>query len=234
MAYVYEHWRPDTDSCFYVGKGTKNRRTEFRRPKNKHYSNIINKLDSLGLNVDVRIVKDGLSDEEAFSLEVKRIEFWKEHGVILTNISVGGRGGMSGCIRSERSREKQSATTSGRKLGKDHAAKVRARLQSPEWIDFIRKIHTGSKRSKETAERIREGVKRSWSDPEKKRTRLANRPKITFSEHSRANMRAAKTPEVRAKLSAATKKQWENPEYRKIVSDTMKRTNARKAARCAE
>lgn len=232
MAYVYEHWRPDTNVCFYVGKGTKRRANELRR-LNMHHNNIIKHLSAMDLAVDIRIIQDGLTDEAAYSLEIERIAFWKTHGVVLTNKSTGGRGGLSGCKRSEESKKKQSAA--GRKLSYDHAAKTRARLQSLEWREFISQFHIGQKRPEGTGAKISASVKRSWEDPVIRGRRLAGMKTTIISEETRAKMCAAKTPETRAKISAAAKRQWENPEFRKLVSDTMRRTNeSRKAIRCAE
>jgi hypothetical protein len=64
--YVYEHWRPDKDVCFYVGKGKDGRANVFSR-KNAHYNSIVAKLARLGMCVEVRLVAD------------ERIVPWKSH-----------------------------------------------------------------------------------------------------------------------------------------------------------
>jgi AmiR/NasT family two-component response regulator len=47
-----------------------------------------------------------------------------------------------------------------------------------------------------------------------------------MSEQAKAKIHAPKTPEHRAKLSAAAKRQWrENAAFRALVSKTMRRTN---------
>lgn len=89
--YVYEHWRLDTDSCFYVGKGTKKRAYSSDR-RNTHWKNIVAKLDRIGSGYEVRMVATGLSEEDAFSLEIERISFWRDK-VDLANITNGGDGG---------------------------------------------------------------------------------------------------------------------------------------------
>lgn len=233
MAYVYEHWRPDLNLPFWVGKGSGSRSQIFRR--NRHYNNIVKKLYLLGHKVEVRIIADSLNDDEAFRLEKDRIELWRSENVILANQSEGGKGGMSGCRRSDESREKQSATMTGRKLSAGHLEKVLARLKSLEVRESVRAFHTGRKRSKETSEKISLGVKRAWANPDVRSRMIAAKVPPTFSEETRAKMRLAKTPEARARISAAAKKQWENPDFRKLVSETMKKTNAarRKNASCA-
>lgn len=190
---------------------------------------IAKKLASLGLIIEVRIVRDGLSERSAYALEKKQIALRLEDGIKLANQSPGGRGGTSGLKRSLESREKQSTATKGRALSKPHADKIRKRLQSPEWRLFVSELHTGRTRPISTGEKIGAAHKELWADPEYREKQIAvmaaGRPPVV-SEETRAKMRAAKTPEARKKISDAAKKQWENPDFRKLVSDTMKKTNA--------
>jgi hypothetical protein len=94
--YVYEHWRLDRDECFYVGKGKNNRAYNMRK-RNPHHRAIVEKLKRTGSGVEVRMVATGLSEGDAFSLEVERISFWRSVGVELSNITDGGEG-ASGLI----------------------------------------------------------------------------------------------------------------------------------------
>lgn len=237
--YVYEHWRPDVDVCFYVGKGSGSRSHCFSRKRNRHYDGIVKKLTALGMCIEVRMVASGLSEDAAYDLEKNRIEFWLECGFTLANKAVGGRGGMSGVKRSLESRAKQSATMIGRKLSSEHRAKIIAEMNSPGRREANSKVHTGRKRPDETRAKISAGNKAVYADPARGGRRrasvsLANKGR-EVSEKTRAKMREAKTKEARALISAAAKKQWNNPEFRKLVSDTMKRTNARRRnAQCAE
>jgi len=89
--YVYEHWRPDLDLPFYVGKGSA-ARFDPNRTRNKHHSNIKNKLKKLGMCVEVRMVASGLSEDDALRLEIERIAFWREGGIELSNKTAGGDG----------------------------------------------------------------------------------------------------------------------------------------------
>lgn len=89
--YVYEHWRPDLDLPFYVGKGSA-ARFDPNRTRNKHHSNIKNKLKKLGMCVEVRMVLSGLFEDEALRLEIERIAFWRERGIELSNKTAGGDG----------------------------------------------------------------------------------------------------------------------------------------------
>lgn len=89
--YVYEHWRLDRDECFYVGKGMKNRAYKMR-DRNAHHRAIMAKLSREGSGMEVRMVATGLTEDEAFALEVKRIAFWREAGADLANQTHGGEG----------------------------------------------------------------------------------------------------------------------------------------------
>ncbi|UOF80309.1 intron associated endonuclease [Caudoviricetes sp.] len=148
--YVYEHWRPDLDLPFYVGKGS-GVRFDPNRTRNRHHSNIKSKLKKLGMCVEVRMVASGLSENDALRLEVERIAFWRERGIELSNKTAGGDGLKSPPedvlekmrIASKKrwalsgSREKHSAAT---KSGMDDDA-VRAKLS---------KAQSGKKASDET------------------------------------------------------------------------------------
>ena len=101
--YVYEHWRPDRDECFYVGKGTGRRAYQLYK-RNKHHKAIQAKLGRLGLCVEIKIVQFNLTEEEAFALEMQRISFWKDAGADLANIAIGG-GGNAGYVASEKSEQ---------------------------------------------------------------------------------------------------------------------------------
>ena len=89
--YVYEHWRPDLDLPFYVGKGSGSR-FDPCRTRNSHHSNIKAKLKKLGMCVEVRMVASGLTEDDALTKEIERIAFWKDRGIKLSNKTAGGDG----------------------------------------------------------------------------------------------------------------------------------------------
>jgi len=91
MFYVYEHWRTDRDECFYVGKG-KGKRAYNMLKRNPHHKAIQNKVIREGFAIEVRIVSSGLTEDEAFQLEIERIAFWRNHNIDLTNMTMGGDG----------------------------------------------------------------------------------------------------------------------------------------------
>jgi hypothetical protein len=154
--YVYEHWRLDRDECFYVGKG-KGYRAYSRHSRNRFHRAICEKLKNIGSAFEVRMVATGLTEEEAFSIEIERIRFWREAGADLANATDGGEG-VSGLKMSEASREKMRL----KKLGKRHspevierrAALLRGRKQKPEAIEKSAAWRRGRKLTQEHKEKI--------------------------------------------------------------------------------
>ncbi len=106
--YVYEHWRPDRDECFYVGKGKAGRANQLRHNRNPLHKFIQAKLSRLGTAVEVKIVADGLSESEAFALERERIALWRADGADLANWTDGGDG-PAGYKQSSDHRRKRGA-----------------------------------------------------------------------------------------------------------------------------
>jgi len=84
MAYVYGHYTADTDELFYIGKGTGHRAYQ-KTSRNIHWQRKVEKHGYV-----VKILEDGLTDEEAFSREVGLIN---EVGLDrLVNMDEGGKG----------------------------------------------------------------------------------------------------------------------------------------------
>lgn len=83
--YVYEWFIKDTKEVFYVGKGCRERwRTKKR--ENKFFMNMLRTHEC-----DVRKVKENLTEQEAFDLEIKLISYYRENtNFRLTNIQDGG------------------------------------------------------------------------------------------------------------------------------------------------
>jgi hypothetical protein len=140
--YVYEHWRPDKDIPFYVGKGSNRRKNVFTRNRNPHYANVVAKLARLGMCVEVRMVASDLSEKQAFDLEISRIAFWKAAGIDLVNRTDGGEGpsgwkreewhtiklldAIRGRVRSPETREKISQSLKGQPISEERKAKIGA------------------------------------------------------------------------------------------------------------
>lgn len=82
-SYVYIHRRATDSTPFYVGKGT-GKRAWTSWDRSAHWLNVAKKN-----NVIIEIVRDGLSDEKAFDLEVETIKSIKENH-LLVNYTIGG------------------------------------------------------------------------------------------------------------------------------------------------
>jgi hypothetical protein len=158
LYYVYEHWRLDRDECFYVGKGHGSRAYSLKN-RNKHHQAIIAKLNRIGSAFEIRIVASGLSEGDAFYLEMQRIKFWQESGIDLANLTKGGEGPSGfkhsdetkklwssqrkGRPVSEEGKIKRSLALKGRPKTKEHALKAgkagglarRGKMQTKEWIE---------------------------------------------------------------------------------------------------
>lgn len=151
MFYVYEHWRPDRDECFYVGKGRGGRANKMR-DRNLHHRAIVKKLSAMGMAVEVRMVATGLDEESAFRIEMERIAFWREAGIDLANKTDGGDG-VSGLIMSAEAKAKMSAAKVGKKQDPEAVAKRIApligRKQPRHAVEICAQKRRGRKHSDE-------------------------------------------------------------------------------------
>lgn len=120
--YIYEHWRPDRNVCFYVGKGRRRRAWNMLKRNFKHKS-VQSKLTSIGLCVDVRIILTGLSEERAFQEEIERIAIYGRQSLV--NLTDGGEG-ASGYVCTDELRALRSKISKGRKMSLEARAKMSA------------------------------------------------------------------------------------------------------------
>ena len=205
--YVYEHWRLDKDECFYVGKGRGNRAYIFKG-RNKDHSAIVAKVRREGFAIEVRIVQSGLSEPDSFILEQKRIQFWREIGVDLANMTNGGEG-ISGFHHSVETRQKLSDNNKGQLAafkGRKHTEETKKVLSeiakkrgapklTKEQQEKASNWHRGRKRSLETCAKISAKTKGRVSSMKGKESPLKGK---TLSE------------ETRIKMANAKKKWWAN------------------------
>lgn len=204
--YVYEHWRPDTGACFYVGKGVKRRAWDFVK-RNEHHKRITSKLRGV---VDVVIISDNLTERDAFALETARIAYWRGAGCVLANKTDGGEG-AAGHKMSDAAKARISSAHKGKTLTPEHRAKLsegqRRRYSDPEERLRAGERSKGRKASPETiAKRAAKLRGRKMSEAACKALGDRMRGKIV-SEHTRAKLRAAnigrKHSERSKKLSRA-------------------------------
>lgn len=183
--YVYEHWRPDLNVCFWVGKGTGDR--AYRLKRNASHGAVVTELSALGLKVDVRIVADGLSNIRALGIECERIAYWKAGGIALANRTDGGRG--SGKVISAETREKLRIANLGKKHSEETRAKMRESHKRNGRSGGGRK--PGFSHSDETRSKMRASqAGRITSEQTREKIRIANLGK-TASEETKAKMRAS-------------------------------------------
>jgi len=189
--YVYEHWRPDKDVCFYVGKGNGIRANNMSK-RNPHHKAIQNKLAQMGLAVEVRIVLGGLTEEKAFSLEKERILFWLNCGLKLTNKTKGGEG-ISGYVYTPEQKAKKSFISK--------AVGNKPPILRGELNGFFGKTHT-----KETLEKLSIAAKnRKFSEETRKKLsesakfRGVKPPRMVGKDHP--NYGRKMSDEQKAKMS---------------------------------
>jgi hypothetical protein len=202
--YVYEHWRPDKDVCFYVGKGKDNRAYNFDRKCNPFYKRIVRKLNKKGMCIEVRMVESGLFEKYALKLEIQRIAFWRSNGIKLANLTDGGEG-SSGFVPSKKTRALKARI--GRT--KTHSPKTRAILsynqkhRPKEYWDNISAKLKGRPLPKWHCKKLSEAAKNRPPISEETRTKL--------STISKSRIR---TPEWKAKAGASIKASWHKRAHR--------------------
>ena len=87
--YVYKHIRngDDPNNPFYVGKGCGDRCRQKGKRRSAHWNRIVEKYGYY-----ILIIKDNLTESEAFDLEIKMILKFKSKGKCEANMSDGGDG----------------------------------------------------------------------------------------------------------------------------------------------
>ena len=203
--YVYVHIRLDNNTVFYVGKGTGNRAYNLSRGKGTHHDNICK-----ACGCKVVIIKNNLTENQAFKLENKMIKYYVStlgYGIDiegykdydhelphLTNRDWGGIGGKSGI----------SPWNKGKKL-------------SEEYKQNLSESHKGIRHSEESKKKISESLKgknhplygKHHSEEHKKKLSEARKGKKLSEEHKKNISEALKgmqlSEETKRKLSEAHK-----------------------------
>lgn len=192
--YVYLHIRKSDGQVFYVGKGKHNRAWR-RDGRNNLWLKIAKKY-----GYDVIVIKDGMENCCALTLEKIYISKYRSLGVDLANFTDGGQG-MDGFSHSDKTREKIGRSKIGNKnwLGKNHSDETKAKL---------RDANIGKTLSQEARMKISETHKgREFSETHRANLSRSAKGRV-FSQEARAKMSASKknmSDETKMKLSVAAK-----------------------------
>lgn len=156
--YVYEWYKIETDEVFYVGKGT-GERYRNKSHRSEYFKRIVSKYDC-----SVRIIKDNLTEEEAFELEESTILEYKTLGLELANLSNGGKGGSSGTKHSEKYKDKFRGANNPM-YGRPWWDENTPQHEIDKWKKKISEGHKGEKNSqfgKPFHERMDEATYEKW------------------------------------------------------------------------
>jgi hypothetical protein len=129
--YVYAWLKPD-GTPFYVGKG-KGKRDKTPKFNNELFMRTLRKMERNGEEPTVVRLHEGLTEFEAFVLEIVEIA---KHGRrcdnsgTLTNLTIGGEGN-TGWTPSEETKAKIAAKHRGKKLSRSHKAKILRAVSNP-------------------------------------------------------------------------------------------------------
>jgi hypothetical protein len=151
MAYVYGHYKKDTNELFYIGKGSGKRAWSIKN-RNSYWYKVVNKHDYY-----IKILYDNMTDEEAFFKERELIaEVGREN---LVNMTDGGDGFTSNDSKillqklweTESYRVKQTKILKERWNSETYrkymTCKAKENAQTPE---YLKKVSEGVKRAIET------------------------------------------------------------------------------------
>jgi hypothetical protein len=171
MYYIYSYLRED-NSPYYIGKGKEQRaytkgRNEVRPPKDKSR---------------VRILKDNLTEQEAFELEKLYILMFgrKDNGTGILRNKTDGGDGSSGAVRSAETRRKISEAHKGRIVSKQTGEKISRVLRaknmkhSEEHKKYLSEKLKGRKCTEEHKRKVSEAKKGFRHTEEAKRKMSEN------------------------------------------------------------
>lgn len=119
--YIYRHIRLDSNTPFYVGKGS-NKRAHIKSGRNDYWTKIVNKH-----GYRIEIILSNLTEEVAFEKEKYFIELYKSVNLCEANITLGGEGACGLSVSAETKR-KLSKAYIGRYIGKVHTEQSRINM----------------------------------------------------------------------------------------------------------
>ncbi len=183
--YLYVHRKETDNSIFYVGKGQGDRAWATRK-RNPHWHNVAKKH---GLVVEV--VLDGLTESQAFKLEVELILWYGRKNIgtgSLTNIHCGGKGGAHDdpVVKLKQVEATKAA------LNKPGIFEKRSEASTSSWKNpdvREKRIKNASESRLRVESRIKasQSAYKSWENPE---VRAARTSKIAESSLRKSNVKA--------------------------------------------
>jgi hypothetical protein len=257
--YVYQIMREvgsDVWSPIYVGKGKNGRAYDHekvakriaalppedrgaavRRCRNRK---LMRTLIKCGGTLPVEFVATGLTEAEAFALEVETIgRFGRARSGCygLHNLTDGGEG-VSGLVWGDESRAKQSEAGKAQWDDPVYCEKMSAaqkdQMSSPEVRAKLSAARKAQWDDPVYRAKMSAAAKAQWDDPVYRAknsgdTNPAKRPEVRakISEAQRGDRNPSKRPEVRAKMSAAAKAAWAR---RRAALTTLRELGGREAA----
>jgi hypothetical protein len=217
---VYEHWRTDTNTCFYVGKSNaRKRRATNMSMRSDYHKRVVAKVREVGHDIVVKIVEQNLPEESSFAFEKMRIAYWRSLGVELVNFTEGGDG-ISGFRCSEEQlierRRKQKVAQNRPDVRSRRSAALKGKLKSEEHrrkMSENNSMRRPDVRAKMCATRAANG---GWAHTPETLDRISQKMKGRFvgeknhfhgkkhSEEARAKMRAARARQLAEKELGGT------------------------------
>lgn len=198
--YVYVIFRLDGSPC-YVGKGRGNRlHNHDTRSTNPHLTNIVAKVKKLGKELPKVKIRQNLTDEQAFAIEVALIAAIgrKANGGPLVNMTDGGDGLLN---PSAETRAKMSAKAKARSLTPEGRARILAMVKlsasGPKSLETRAKMSASYKLLKKTPEhqaainRAITGKLKSASHIEAMRKSRTGKPTKPATQSRKEKVRAA-------------------------------------------
>jgi hypothetical protein len=208
--FIYQHFAPDSQLPFYIGKGKKNQneysRANSKRNRNTYWHNIVNKNGYV-----VTISHKNICNEEACVIEKYLIDFYGRRDLkkgCLVNMTDGGEGSVN-YKHSEEAKIKIGEKSLGRNIGE----------KNPMYGKKLSEEH----RKKLSEAAMKANVSRVVSEDSKKK--ISESLKKYFSENPEKKLYLS-TPEKRIKHSIASKGRVLTEEWKRKISETKKRKNA--------
>jgi len=191
--FVYIHKRATDEKIFYIGKGCRYRHKS-KWARTSYWHNVVNKY-----GYTAEIVKNNLTQDEAFALEIKLIKKYKHLG--LCNLTDGGDG-ATGAIVSEKTRAKHRKRLANPETKKLFKQKAKERYADPVfYAAHIKRVKEQAARP-EVRAKISKSLKEYYSNPKNKK-RISLKTKEYF-----------KDPKARALACKRARERFNTPEKR--------------------